>query len=112
MSKIDDKTKRKNFEKLATIRLRNALTSIRLLGNLANPRAYSYDQKDVSYIKNAISKAIGKMEASFKSKVNKSKVVRNPKTNQKIFKDKSYKIHFKVGKILHNRINIISDSNE
>jgi Bacterial nucleoid DNA-binding protein len=49
---------------------------------------------------------------SFKSKVNKSKVVRNPKTNQKIFKEKSYKIHFKVGKILHNRINIISDSNE
>ena len=69
MSKIDEKTKRKNFEKLATIRLRNALTSIRLLGNLANPRAYSYDQKDVNYIKNAISKAIGKMEASFKSKV-------------------------------------------
>ena len=31
MSKIDEKTKRKNFEKLATIRLRNALTSIRLL---------------------------------------------------------------------------------
>ena len=38
-------------------------------------------------------------------KVNKGKFVRNPKTNEKLFKNKSYKLHFKIGKILHKRIN-------
>ena len=38
-------------------------------------------------------------------KVNKEKFVRNPKTNEKIFKKENYKIHFKIGKILHQRIN-------
>ena len=40
-------------------------------------------------------------------KHNKAKYVRNPKTNEKIYKEKSYKIHFKIGKILHKRINSI-----
>ena len=44
-------------------------------------------------------------------KVNKAKEVRNPKTNEKLFKDQSYKLHFKIGKILHNKINIFDDSN-
>ena len=38
-------------------------------------------------------------------KINKEKFVRNPKTNEKLFKEKSYKLHFKIGKILHKRIN-------
>ena len=38
-------------------------------------------------------------------KINKEKYVRNPKTNEKIFKVASNKIHFKIGKILHQRIN-------
>ena len=38
-------------------------------------------------------------------KINKAKFVRNPKTNEKIYKDETYKVHFKIGKILHNRIN-------
>ena len=38
-------------------------------------------------------------------KVNKEKFVRNPKTDEKIFKNKSYKLHFKLGKILHKGIN-------
>ena len=41
-------------------------------------------------------------------KVNKEKMVRNPKTNEKIYKNKSYKLHFKIGKILHKRINSFS----
>ena len=44
-------------------------------------------------------------------KINKAKEVRNPKTNEKLFKDQSYKLHFKIGKILHNKINIFDDSN-
>ena len=38
-------------------------------------------------------------------KINKEKFVRNPKTNEKLFKKKSYKLHFKTGKILHKKIN-------
>ena len=38
-------------------------------------------------------------------KNNKEKIVRNPKTNEKIFKKKSFKLHFKIGKTLHKRIN-------
>ena len=42
---------------------------------------------------------------SFKNKINKAKFVRNPKTNEKIYKKETKKIHFKIGKILHKRIN-------
>ena len=44
-------------------------------------------------------------------KVNKEKFVRNPKTNEKLFKNKSYKLHFKIGKILHKIILIIIQIN-
>ena len=43
-------------------------------------------------------------------KLNKEKYVRNPKTNEKIFKEKSYKIHFKIGKILHKKLNPSSNN--
>ena len=42
---------------------------------------------------------------TFSKKINKEKYVRNPKTNEKIFKVATNKIHFKIGKILHQRIN-------
>ena len=43
-------------------------------------------------------------------KINKEKFVRNPKTNEKLFKDKSFKLHFKIGKILHQRVNLNSNN--
>ena len=42
---------------------------------------------------------------TFSKKINKEKYVRNPKTSEKFFKATSNKIHFKIGKILHQRIN-------
>ena len=42
---------------------------------------------------------------SFKKKINKAKFVRNPKTNERIFKKDNHKIHFKISKILHKKIN-------
>ena len=42
---------------------------------------------------------------TFKRKVNKAKEVRNPKTNKKLFKKENFKLHFKIGKILHNKLN-------
>ena len=38
-------------------------------------------------------------------KINKAKQVRNPKTNEKIYKKENFKLHFKTGKILHNKLN-------
>ena len=46
---------------------------------------------------------------TFSRKINKEKFVRNPKTNERLYKNKSYKLHFKTGKILHNKINQISE---
>lgn len=40
-------------------------------------------------------------------KINKEKFVRNPKTNEKLYKNQSYKLHFKIGKILHKKINFL-----
>ena len=42
---------------------------------------------------------------TFKKKINRAKQVRNPKTNEKIFKKENFKLHFKIGKILHNKLN-------
>ena len=42
---------------------------------------------------------------TLKKKINKAKQVRNPKTNEKLYKKESFKLHFKTGKILHSKIN-------
>ena len=42
---------------------------------------------------------------TLRKKINKAKEVRNPKTNEKLFKKENFKLHFKTGKILHNEIN-------
>ncbi len=42
-------------------------------------------------------------------KINKEKYVRNPKTNEKLYKNRSYKLHFKIGKILHNKVNQLDE---
>ena len=47
---------------------------------------------------------------SLKKKINKAKFVRNPKTNERIYKKETNKIHYKISKILHRKINN-SDSN-
>ena len=42
---------------------------------------------------------------TLKKKINKAKQVRNPKTNETLFKKENFKLHFKTGKILHNKLN-------
>jgi nucleoid DNA-binding protein len=42
---------------------------------------------------------------TLKKKINKAKQVRNPKTSEKLHKKENFKLHFKVGKILHNKLN-------
>ena len=42
---------------------------------------------------------------TLKKKINKAKQVRNPKTNEILYKKESFKLHFKTGKILHSKLN-------
>ena len=42
---------------------------------------------------------------TLKKKINKAKQVRNPKTNEKLYKKENFKIHFKTGKIHNTKIN-------
>ena len=42
---------------------------------------------------------------TLKKKINIAKQVRNPKTNEKLYKKENFKLHFKTGKILHNKLN-------
>ena len=42
---------------------------------------------------------------TFKKKINRAKQVRNPKTNEKLYKKENFKLHFKTGRILHNKLN-------
>jgi len=42
---------------------------------------------------------------TLKKKINKAKEVRNPKTNEKLYKKENFKLHFKTGKILHDILN-------
>ena len=42
---------------------------------------------------------------TLKKKINKAKQVRNPKTNEKLYKKENFKLHFKTGKILHKKLN-------
>ena len=48
---------------------------------------------------------------TLRRKINKEKFVRNPKTNQKLFKNQNYNLHFKIGKILHQKINNLPVTN-
>ena len=42
---------------------------------------------------------------TLKKKINKAKQVRNPKTNERLYKKENFKLHFKTGKILHYKLN-------
>ena len=42
---------------------------------------------------------------TLRKKINKAKEVRNPKTNEKLFKKETFKLHFKIGKTLHHKLN-------
>ena len=48
----------------------------------------------------------------FSIKIQKARISRNPKTNERLFKNQSYKLHFKIGKILHKKINSSVDYNK
>lgn len=63
----EDETKRQKFERLATPRVNRALTSIRLLGNLASSN-YDWAEDDVAAIRAALDLALDQALAKFETK--------------------------------------------
>ena len=49
---------------------------------------------------------------TLKKKINREKQVRNPKNNEILFKKQTYKLHLKIGKTLHKKLNNITLSND
>ena len=77
-----------------------------------NSLSLSDTEKVINLFFNKISNSLQKNRnieirgfGSIKKKSNKAKFVRNPKTNEKIFKKETYKIHYKISKVLHGRMN-------
>jgi hypothetical protein len=59
------KDKRKKFVELAEARMNRALKDIRLIGNLSNRSAYSYEDEDVRRIFRALQKEMDVAKARF-----------------------------------------------
>ena len=57
--------KRERFEKVAVARTNKILNDLRLLGNCANKNNYSYTDKDIKKIFNAIENEVKKTKLKF-----------------------------------------------
>jgi hypothetical protein len=57
--------KRERFEKIAVARTNRLLEGLRLLGNCANRNNYSYSEKDISKIFNAIESELKTTKSKF-----------------------------------------------
>ena len=60
--------KKVKFRELAEKRVSNALKQIQLIGNLANTRAYEYEEEEVKKIFKSLKEEISLAESKFKSK--------------------------------------------
>lgn len=65
--------KRERFKRLATLRTKNVLRSLKVLGNCSNPNAYEYSDKEIETIFGAIEKQLravkGKFQTSAQDKI-------------------------------------------
>ena len=60
--------KKAKFRELAEKRVSNALKQIQLIGNLANTRAYEYEEEEDKKIFKSLKEEISLAESKFKSK--------------------------------------------
>lgn len=60
--------KKRKFHELAEKRVSNALKQIQLIGNLANTRAYEYEEDEVKKIFKSLKEEISIAETKFKCK--------------------------------------------
>lgn len=59
-------TKAERFERLAVLRVNNALKHIRLVGNLANRTEYDYGPDDAAAILMTLQKALNDIETKYR----------------------------------------------
>lgn len=60
-----NETKRDRFLRLLTARMKNSLTCIRLIGNLANRDVYKYEDEDIAHVKRTLHIAIDEALGQF-----------------------------------------------
>lgn len=63
--------KRENFKRLATLRTRNALKQISLIGNLSNKNNYEYTDEDVRKIFVELDRSLRETRSKFYSRRDK-----------------------------------------
>lgn len=69
--KREDSEKRNKFVRLAEKRTSNAIRSIRVIGKLGNPAAYSYDESDIRKITAALVREIDELKSRMMRKSGK-----------------------------------------
>jgi hypothetical protein len=74
IKKKDEGEKRNKFVRLAEKRTSNAIRSIRVIGKLGNPAAYSYDESDIRKIAGALSREIEELKSRMMRKSGKGTV--------------------------------------
>jgi len=65
---MTEEAKRLNFKRIAEARTEKILNMIDLLGNLANTSFYSYSEKDIETIFNAIQETLNESKKKFSKK--------------------------------------------
>ena len=65
---MDKRDKRQKFVDLAEKRTQRAIKDIRLLGNLANSKNYSYTEEDVRKITKALQEEVTELRRKFEAK--------------------------------------------
>jgi len=62
---LTSETKRDKFLRLATLRTKEVLSRLRILGNCANRQVYEYNEADLDKIFSAIDKQLKDVKAKF-----------------------------------------------
>ena len=65
---MEDKMKSEKFKLLAEKRVNNAIKNINLIGNLANPSSYEYNDEQVNKIFTVLKKELETAQMKFKAR--------------------------------------------
>lgn len=72
LKKMETRTKRERFEKVAGSRVQKVLDFLNLLQNCANRNNYEYTEDDVEHMFSEIQKALRETRAKYQTELNKS----------------------------------------
>ena len=72
--KVENESSQERFRRIASNRTNRLLDNLRLLGNCANRNVYSYDEKQIASIFNAIERELKSVKTLFNNHKNIRKV--------------------------------------